>query len=151
VESLIPDALYPSRIGTTDSEAVFLAMMGAGLENDPLKAAETILQKISTWVNEDGHREKLRFTSALTDGHDLFAFRFAENDTANSLYYREEGGEVVVVSEPLDHTETWVEVPANHVLVAEKGRSVEIRPIFNAASHQSERERAKPMRVIARH
>jgi glutamine amidotransferase len=151
VESLIPDALYPSRIGTTDSEAVFLAMMGAGLEDDPLKAAETILQKISTWVNEDGRREKLRFTSALTDGHDLFAFRFAENDTANSLYYREEGGEVVVVSEPLDQTDTWVQVPADHVLIAEKGRSVDIRPIFNAASHQSEGERAKPMRVIARH
>ena len=30
VEAMIPDELYPSRLGTTDSEAVFLAMMGAG-------------------------------------------------------------------------------------------------------------------------
>jgi hypothetical protein len=30
VENLIPDQHYPSRLGTTDSEAVFLAMMGAG-------------------------------------------------------------------------------------------------------------------------
>jgi glutamine amidotransferase len=150
VESLIPDALYPSRIGTTDSEAVFLAMMGVGLEADPLRAAEAILRQICRWVNEDGHCEKLRFTSALTDGRDLFAFRFAENDTANSLYYRQEGGEVVVVSEPLDRADTWVAVPANHVLVAKKGRAVEILPFLNAAADRSAKERGKMMRVVAR-
>jgi predicted glutamine amidotransferase len=34
VETLIPDELYPSRIGTTDSEAIFLAILGAGI-NEP--------------------------------------------------------------------------------------------------------------------
>src|SRR3978361_2323786 len=43
VESLIPDTLSPSRTGTTDSEAMFLAMMGAGLPTNPLGAVETIL------------------------------------------------------------------------------------------------------------
>jgi predicted glutamine amidotransferase len=38
VEALIPDELYPSRIGTTDSEAVFLAILGAGAERDPRPA-----------------------------------------------------------------------------------------------------------------
>src|SRR3978361_2258137 len=128
VEALIPDELYPSRIGTTDSEAVFLAMMGAGLESDPLGAAETTLWRIFSLVNEAGHRERLRFTSALTNGRDLYAFRFAENDTANSLYFREEGGEVVVVSEPLDRTESWIQVPTNHVLVAKQGSAGEILP-----------------------
>ncbi len=42
VEALIPDELYPSRIGTTDSEAIFLAMMGAGIDQ-PVAAAEKIL------------------------------------------------------------------------------------------------------------
>jgi glutamine amidotransferase len=149
VESLIPDALYPSRVGTTDSEAVFLAMMGAGLAADPVGAAEVVLRQICAWVNEDGHCEKLRFTSALTDGRDLFAFRFAENDTANSLYFRQEGGEVVVVSEPLDRTDTWVPVPSSHVLIARKGRSVEIHPFLTDVSRHSERERAQPLRVVA--
>lgn len=36
VETLIPDELYPSRLGTTDSEAIFLAMIGAGVADDPL-------------------------------------------------------------------------------------------------------------------
>ncbi len=31
VEALIPDELYPSRAGTTDSEAIFLGLLGCGL------------------------------------------------------------------------------------------------------------------------
>jgi predicted glutamine amidotransferase len=131
VESLIPDPLYPSRAGTTDSEALFLAMMGAGLDCDPLGAAETILRRVCKMLNDDGHRERFRFTSALTNGRDLYAFRFADNDSANSLYFREEGGEVVVVSEPLDRSRLWIEIPANHVLVAKKSCGVEILPFFD--------------------
>jgi glutamine amidotransferase len=33
VEALIPDELYPARIGTTDSEAIFLAIMGRDRES----------------------------------------------------------------------------------------------------------------------
>jgi glutamine amidotransferase len=147
VENLIPDELYPSRIGTTDSEAVFLAMMGAGLETDPLAAAETTLRRICALVNEDGHRERLRFTSALTNGRDLYAFRFAENDTANTLYFREESGDVVVVSEPLDRTGTWIAVPSNHVLVARYGCAAELQP-FSPSSGDMAKERTKQLRVV---
>jgi predicted glutamine amidotransferase len=127
VEGMIPDALYPSRRGTTDSEAVFLAMMGAGMDADPVGSTENILGRLCDLVNGDGHSERIRFTSALTDGHDLYAFRFAENDTANSLYYKEAAGEVVVVSEPLDSASTWTQVPSNHVLIARSDTDVEIR------------------------
>jgi predicted glutamine amidotransferase len=150
VENLIPDALYPSRTGTTDSEAVFLAMMGAGLEADPLAAAEATISRLRAMVNEDGHRERLRFTSALTNGRDLYAFRLSENDSANSLYFREESGEVVVVSEPLDRSGTWNQVPENHVLVATHGRAAEIRPFSLAVPNHSAKERTQPMRVVAR-
>jgi len=37
-EALIPDELYGSRVGTTDSEAVFLAILGAGADEDPVGA-----------------------------------------------------------------------------------------------------------------
>jgi glutamine amidotransferase len=148
VEGLIPDALYPSRIGTTDSEAVFLAILGAGLDSDPIAASEATLRRICTLVNEDGHRERLRFTSALSNGRDLYAFRFAENDTSNSLYFREESDQVVVVSEPLDRTGTWTQVPENHVLVAKRGQAAEILPFSPAAP--AAKERTQSMRVVGR-
>jgi predicted glutamine amidotransferase len=46
VEALIPDEMYPSRVGTTDSEAVFLAIIGA-LDRDPVAATAGVLTKLS--------------------------------------------------------------------------------------------------------
>ena len=52
VEALIPDAYYPSRSGTTDSEAVFLAMMGAGLDDDPVGATHRVMRSLFALVNQ---------------------------------------------------------------------------------------------------
>jgi glutamine amidotransferase len=121
------------RIGTTDSEAAFLAIMGAGAERDPIGATERVLEVLTNMVSSDGLREPLRFTSALTDGNDLYAFRYAANDNANTLYYRTADEGVVVVSEPLDkEQDIWQPVPTNHMLIARAGKEVELRPMFAA-------------------
>jgi predicted glutamine amidotransferase len=128
VEALIPDALYPSRIGTTDSEAVFLAILGAGGDRDPVGATVRTLAALTQMVNVN--KEALRFTSAFTDGHDLYAFRYAANDSANTMYYRAGADGLVVVSEPLDSDRSiWTAVPPNHMLVAKARHPVEITPI----------------------
>jgi predicted glutamine amidotransferase len=130
VEAMIPDSVYPSRVGTTDSEAIFLAMIGAGLA-DPVAAAEKTLGWLTDLVNEDGATESLRFTAALGNGHDLFAFRYAVNDDANTLYYRESKTGIVVVSEPLDDDHrNWTAVPPNHVLVARGGHTTRVMPLL---------------------
>jgi predicted glutamine amidotransferase len=150
VESMIPDEFYPSRLGTTDSEAVFLAMMGAGLADNPVDATRRVMRELCTLVNADGHQERLRFTSALTNGQDLFAFRFAENDTANSLYFRHNGDELVVASEPFDRGSGWEEVPSNHVLIGKASGSIEIAPFLPPELRQIEQEPLIHQRVIAR-
>jgi predicted glutamine amidotransferase len=150
VEALIPDPLYPSRLGTTDSEAVFLAMAGAGIEHDPLGATRNVLHSLCRLVNEDGLHERLRFTSALSNGHDLYAFRFAENDSANSLYFREDGDQVIVVSEPYDKELDWIEVPPSHVLVARAAERAEIVPLFPDNSVPAIPERKRSQRVVGR-
>ncbi len=128
IEALIPDAMYPSRVGTTDSEALFLAILGAGVVKDPLSATQSVLSQIAEMVDEQ--TEPFRFTSALSNGRDLFAFRYAVNDKANSLYFRETGESLLVVSEPIDRDrERWTEVPENHVLIAREGRPVEVSPV----------------------
>jgi predicted glutamine amidotransferase len=133
VEALIPDSLYPARVGTTDSEAAFLAIMGAGVEQDPVAATLQTLATLTDMVRASGTNEPLRFTSAIADGRDLYAFRYCTNDTANSLYYREAGGSVVVVSEPLDtERSNWKPVPPGHLIVARAGQPVELRA-FTAA------------------
>jgi glutamine amidotransferase len=130
VESLIPDAVYGSRIGTTDSEAVFLAILGAGGDKDPVAATTRVLATLTDMVTSGDYKEPLRFTAALANGEDLYAFRYAANDNANTLYYRESGGNVIVVSEPLDTDRAhWKPVPAGHSLVAKAGKPIVIEPI----------------------
>jgi glutamine amidotransferase len=131
VEALIPDELYPARIGTTDSEAVFLAIMGAGAKTDPVGATRRTLVALTRLVNQAGYREPLRFTAALADGRDLYAFRYAVNDQTNSLYFRESDDGIVIVSEPLDKEyEHWQQVPENRVIVARAGRPAEVLPFL---------------------
>ena len=77
------------------------------------------------------NKEPLRFTAALANGQDLYAFRYAANDNANTLYYRESGDSVVVVSEPLDSERAhWKPVPPGHMVVARAGKPVELSPFL---------------------
>ncbi|MGV7034223.1 class II glutamine amidotransferase [Methylobacterium symbioticum] len=136
IEALIPDELYPSRGGTTDSEALFLAILGAGLmgpageagePRDPVAATVQVLATITDLVggNDGGH--PFRFTAALADGRDLYAFRYAANDDANSMYVREGEAGVVIVSEPLDKEHaTWTPVPDNSVVIARRDEPVTV-------------------------
>ena len=134
VESMIPDELYNFRGGTTDSEALFLAMLGHGLvgsgaRTDPLDAAAKMVTEVDRLVEKRGDKAPFRFTAALADGHDLYAFRYSANDDSNSLYYRTLGNKVVVASEPLDQDRgSWIGVPDNSALMARWGESLEIRP-----------------------
>jgi predicted glutamine amidotransferase len=138
VEALIPDELYPARVGTTDSEAIFLAIMGAGIE-DPIAATEKTLARLTDLVNQDGAADRLRFTVALSNGTDLYAFRFAVNDRPNTLYYRESDHGIVVVSEPLDKDRSnWTAVPENQVLVATAGGRAQIFPLFERHQQAAE-------------
>src|SRR5579885_964178 len=138
VEALIPDELYPARIGTTDSEAIFLAILGAGMER-PVLAAERILGKITELVNTTDPGAHFRFTAALSNGKDLYAFRYAVNDHANTLYYRESDRGIVIVSEPLDRNhKNWVTVPENHVVVALAGERARILPLFHRHQEAAE-------------
>jgi glutamine amidotransferase len=82
-------------------------------------------------VSATGMKEPLRFTAALTNGQDLYAFRYAANDKANSLYYRASGDNIVVVSEPLDSERAnWTLVPPSTVIAARAGKPVTLEPFL---------------------
>jgi glutamine amidotransferase len=119
IEALIPDALYHERAGTTDSEAMFLAALGMGAEEDPVAAVGRMLRAADAAMRAAGNATPLRFTAALTDGHDLWAFRWASDGQAPTLYFRHGPAGLVVVSEPIDENRPdWQEVPQGRCLVA---------------------------------
>src|ERR1700730_29304 len=129
-EALIPDEFYGSRVGTTDSEAVFLAILGAGGDKDPIGATARVVATLTEMATTKAMKEPLRFTAALANGRDLYAFRYSANDSANSLYYRESGGNVVVVSEPLDAGRAhWKPVPPGYAVIAQGEKPVRLEPL----------------------
>lgn len=132
VEELIPDDLYPSRTGNTDSEAMFLAIMGQGVNHDPIGATARMLTLLTQIASRNGTTNKLRFTAALANGQDIYAFRFSLNDAANTLYYRSSASGAVIVSEPLDDNQhDWIEVPPSHALIARADMPIEMLPFLN--------------------
>ena len=48
-----PDEFYGSRVGTTDSEAVFLAILGAGGDKDPVGATARALATLTDMVTTE--------------------------------------------------------------------------------------------------
>jgi predicted glutamine amidotransferase len=119
VEALIPDTLYPARQGTTDSEAILLAALADGLEDDPVAAIARTLARLTALMQQAGITAPLRFTAALTDGANLWAFRWASDDQPPTLYWRQEDDGLIVVSEPLDgHREDWAAIPPGHWFLA---------------------------------
>ncbi len=131
IENLIPDSAYASRSGTTDSEAIFLIARSRAAGGDIVAGFESTLSDIKAMMAEHAVCEALRFTAVVTDGRDLHAFRWACDGKAPTLYWREENGGLLVVSEPLDDLrDHWTPVPQGHVLSARHGGKVEVRPFL---------------------
>ncbi|MEX6506127.1 class II glutamine amidotransferase [Jiella sp. M17.18] len=117
VDALIPDEVYHLRRGTSDSEAIFLAALGRGLDADPAAAmAETLAEIMAV----TGRAVAVRFAAVHADGERLSAFRWASDGEPPSLYWRSTGTGVVVASEPCGcAAEDWHIVPPGAVLTAD--------------------------------
>lgn len=118
IESLINDDFYRYRQGTTDSEALFLAMLSHGLEVDPVGAVQLVLSKTLEIMMRNEVNAPLRVAMALTDGERLYAIRCSSDKIVPSLYYRLHDRNLSVVSEPLEKGgQGWHEVPCGHIMV----------------------------------
>jgi predicted glutamine amidotransferase len=89
--------------------------------------------------------ENLRYLCRHLHSHLFFA-----HYNANTLYFREDGERLIVVSEPFDKEPDWTEVPPNHVLVALASRPAEIVPFLESSSPERKQERPRLQRVVTR-
>ncbi|MFT5708125.1 MAG: putative glutamine amidotransferase [Oceanospirillaceae bacterium] len=119
IENLIPDENYLGREGTTDSEALFLALYNYGLTENPIAAVSKMCNKVNQLMCEKGITDAFRFTATLSDGQCIYAFRYSSDCRAPSLYYRCTDDGVVIASEPLD-------VSSNDWHVVEPGHGIKV-------------------------
>ena len=86
-ESNISQEFYHCREGTTDSEALFLVALSHGLLEDPQRAIEITL-RLALQAMETTHAdEPLRASLAVTNGHEIWAFRYSSDAKSPSLYF----------------------------------------------------------------
>ena len=140
VDAMIPDALYARRRGTSDSEAIFLAALGNGLDADPVDALAATLAAIEAQAARQGIDEPLRFAAVHADGERLWAYRWSSDGHPPTLYWRAAGDGVVVASEPCDAgSEAWSMVPPDSVMTIGS----------DGSRHITEFRRAEPTREAA--
>ncbi len=127
LEALIPDALYGARVGTTDSEALFLLVMAhiaAGLA--PAEALAAALGDALALMREVGTAEPLRCAAALADGETIHAVRWSSDARPPTLYVCRRDDSTVIASEPVDAArDGWQAVPPN-ALVTVSGRAASV-------------------------
>ena len=87
VEDLIDQLHYPHREGTTDSEALFLVALSKGLIHDPINAIQATLRDVSKIMDKNKSDEPMRISCALTNGKDIWAFRYSSDDQSPSMYF----------------------------------------------------------------
>ena len=128
IEALIPDALYGGRLGTGDTEALFLAALADGLGEDPAPAMARTLGRVLAIMRAAEVAEPLRVAAAYTDGEALHAFRWASDGRAPSLYWRRDEAGLVLASEPFDARERgWREMPQGSALAARSDGTVAVQ------------------------
>ncbi len=129
LESLIPDPLYGSRVGTTDSEVLFLLALARMSEGEqPGEALAGALGDALALMQEAGVREPLRCAAALADGETIHAVRWSSDEKPPTLYLCDRGDAVVIASEPIDAArECWQALPRNTLVSARVG-AVSLHP-----------------------
>ena len=137
----VDPALYPHIEGSTDSEIFFYLALTMGLEDDPPRAVADAVGFIEATGRRHGVEHPIQMTVATTNGESIWAFRYASQGRARSLFFSTELKTMrmlypddtrfedldeesrLVVSEPLGSlVGAWNEVPESSWGVIQPGR-----------------------------
>ncbi|KFC70740.1 putative glutamine amidotransferase, class-II [Bosea sp. LC85] len=123
LESLIPDSLYAARVGTTDSEAIFLLALARMADGcSPGEALAWTLGEALALMQAAGIREPLRCAAALADGETIHAFRWSSDTRPPTLYICNRSDSIVVASEPVDAArDCWQALGCNSMVSVTSG------------------------------
>jgi glutamine amidotransferase len=138
--------LYPYIEGDADTETCFYLALTYGLEKDVPGAIGKMIARVERAMAERETDGVFRSTGVTTDGTALYAWRYATDSSAKTLYYTNgahalrdasggeiplPGGSAIVVSEPLEleYGANWIEVPPSTLLTVRPGGDVRTEPL----------------------
>ncbi|RUO30833.1 class II glutamine amidotransferase [Aliidiomarina sedimenti] len=127
--SIAPE-LFPAIHGNTDSETFFLLALTYGLMENPKRALQRMVEEVLKILEREDKDGVLNLSFAISDGLKLYTLRFSHNEAPMTQFYSTDpscmeefendeippipNGCTVVVSEPLDHTDSkWQKIENN--------------------------------------
>jgi predicted glutamine amidotransferase len=135
--------LYPAIEGSTDSELMFFLALTFGLRDDPPSAVEHTVGFIEATASRWGIANAVQMTVAISDGEQVWAFRYSTEGRSRSLFYSTDVRSLrelhpdnanlrmlsdesrLIVSEPLgDLPGAWNEVPESTFGIIRGGADV---------------------------
>ncbi|MEV4333147.1 class II glutamine amidotransferase [Streptomyces sp. NPDC049597] len=87
---LIDPSLFADIEGSTDSEVMFFLALSLGLDQDPPGAVARMAGHVESLGHRHGVDFPLQMTVAVTDGEDLWVFRYSSERRSRSLYFSAE-------------------------------------------------------------
>ena len=113
---------------------------GRGGEEDMVGALARTVQTLTDIIRHSASDQPFRFTIALADGETLYGLRYAwPREAAHTLYYQDDGRNVVIASEPLDaERSVWRPAPVNSLLIARKDSPIEVQPFLEERAMAAE-------------
>jgi ergothioneine biosynthesis protein EgtC len=134
IRDKLPDRIYQSIEGTTDSEHIFALLM-CELERNPELSIELALQRTLCLVRDLARSDNTTVSAniIISDGRRLVASRFAYGASVPSFYWIEHSLEypdaVILASEPIFEDGRWQTCPMQSIITVEADLVVNIQPI----------------------
>ncbi|MFB7180707.1 class II glutamine amidotransferase [Streptomyces sp. NPDC056257] len=143
----VDPVLFPSIEGSTDSEVMFYLAVTFGLDQDVPGAVARMAGLVEDLGRQHGVPNPLQMTIAVSDGEQVWAFRYSSQGCSRSLYYSSRADTVrhlypeldylrdvsdetrIVVSEPLGNLPgLWNELPEGSYSVLPSDRHTDYFP-----------------------
>lgn len=134
---------FDNILGSTDSEVMFHLALTFGLEKDVLSAITQMVHVVESTAKENGVNEALWMTLGISDGINLWGFRYGSDGKGPSLYIspgieelsrlnpeaKNKFGDFAacIVSEPIgNYQDIWRPVPENSRVFIHKERGIDV-------------------------
>jgi predicted glutamine amidotransferase len=79
--------LFPSIVGSTDSELMFYLALTFGLRDEPVRAVERMVGFVESVGFQHGLQYPIQMTVATSDGERLWVFRYSTEHDSRSLHF----------------------------------------------------------------
>jgi glutamine amidotransferase len=116
LQQKLDEPLFLKKMGTTDSELIFLLMLQFGLKKDPVRAIKITIELISDTLFEKGVEEPFKASMCISDGNNFWVVRYSSDSEAPTVFIKQDGANILLASEPLEKSRNWKAVTPQSIL-----------------------------------